>query len=159
MINKDKYINYFKKNIKNKTNQSKYWLKRKLDIEEINNFYTNQWFGAVSRYSFIKYHILKIIYYFVYGRNILNSDIFNKVAKIKKKINLNIDHDTMRHVVLINYLKDKIKNLNIKKICIIGDGRCNGLIACHAAFPNAKYILINLPQIQFAEYMFLKKTN
>ena len=35
----------------------------------------------------------------------------------------------------------------------------NGLITSFVAFPNAKYILINLPQVQMAEYLLLKKFN
>jgi hypothetical protein len=156
---KDKNLNFLLNNIKDTTHQSKYWLKRNLDVQEIYNFNANQWFGGQTKYNWILNYFRLIIYYFCYGSNCLRSDLFKKVKQIKKKFNLDVDHDTIRHIIILNYLKKKVKNHNIKKICIIGDGRLNGLITSFVAFPNAKYILINLPQVQMAEYLLLKKFN
>ena len=104
---KDKNLNFLLNNTKDTTHQSKYWLKRNLDVQEIYNFNANQWFGGQTKYNWILNYFRLIIYYFCYGSDILSSDIFKKVKQIKKKLYLDVDHDAIRHIVILNYLKKK----------------------------------------------------
>jgi hypothetical protein len=140
---------------KNKSSHWKYYLNSKSNFYNINN--------SLGLGSYNKKNLKKIIHYFLsritFGRYIFLTSSFRRYKKIYDKNKRQIDTDCIRHIYTFNLLRKKIKKNTIKKICIIGDGKVNGLIGCLLHYPKAKIYSINLAETLIQDYLIYKKMN
>ena len=72
------------------------------------------------------------------------------------EVSRQIDVDTIRHIFTYEKLK---KEINPKKICIIGDGKCNGILGAHLTFPEAIIFSVNLSETLINDYIILNDLN
>ena len=49
--------------------------------------------------------------------------------------------------------------VNPKSICVIGDGKINGILGAHLTFPKAKIFSVNLAEVLINDNLILEKTN
>ena len=92
----------------------------------------------------------------VFGNKIFYTNTFNNYKNIFDVLNRQIDVDAIRHIYTFELLKKKIDPF---KICIIGDGKLNGLIGSLITFKDAKIYTVNLSETLINDYLILKKTN
>ena len=156
---KDKNIVLIKSNFKYTKNLSNYWKKRIKNPDDFLDIFSSQWFGALTKYNIVKHYLKYLIYIPCYGIEVFFSKTFKRYNFIKKKNNLDIDQDSMRHVLAYEFLNKKLDTKKIKKICIIGDGRVNGLMCLMSNYPKAKYFLINVAHVMLSEYLLIKRFN
>ena len=137
----------------NKSSHWKYYLNSKSNFYNINNSLA---FGGYNKKTLLK----KILHFFLaritFGNNIFLLSSFRRYKKIFDKTKRQIDTDSIRHIFTFDLLSKKIKK-NIKKICIIGDGKVNGIIGCLLHYPNAKIYSINLAETLIHDYLIYKK--
>ena len=89
----------------------------------------------------------------LYGNSIFKTNTFKKYKTIFDNQNRFIDNDTIRHIFTYEKLK---KIINPTSICIIGDGKLNGVLGAYLTFPKAKIYTINLSEILINDYLILK---
>ena len=75
----------------------------------------------------------------VFGNKVFKTDTYNKYKLTFDKINRYIDVDTIRHIFTFEKIK---KIFNPKTICIIGDGKINGVLGAHLTTPHQKFIVL-----------------
>ena len=139
----------------NKTNQNKssHWKKYLNKNDIFLNEYEHLGFGSFTKKSY-KNNIQKILGKIIFGKKIFDSEIYKKYEFLYNSINRFVDIDTIRHI----FTFEKIKNItNVKKICIIGDGKLNGVIGANIAFPDAKIFSVNLSEVIINDLLILKK--
>ena len=90
----------------------------------------------------------------IYGNDIFRTKTYKNYRNIFDKINRHIDNDTIRHIFTFEKLK---KFTNPKTICVIGDGKINGIIGAHLTFPKAKLFSLNLSEVLINDYIILKE--
>jgi len=66
------------------------------------------------------------------------------------------DDKTMRHIFIFEKIR---KIVNPAKICLIGDGKINGILGAHLSFPKAKIYSVNLSETLINDYLIIKKLN
>ena len=92
----------------------------------------------------------------IFGNKVFKTDTFKKYKLIFDKINRFIDVDTIRHI----FTFEKIKKIcNPKSICIIGDGKINGVLGAHLTYPYSKIYSVNLSETLINDYLIIKKIN
>ena len=140
-------------------NKSSHWKKY---LNAKSDFYKNNsilGFGAFTSKNFYK----KFLHYFlarlVFNSHIFNSKTFKKYKNIFNKNNRQIDVDAIRHIHTFELLINKIDSNKISKICLIGDGKLNGLIGCLLNYPSSKIYTINLAETLINDYIILKQMN
>ena len=92
----------------------------------------------------------------IFGNKVFKTNTFKKYKLIFDKINRFIDVDTIRHI----FTFEKIKKIcNPKSICIIGDGKINGVLGAHLTYPYSKIYSVNLSETLINDYLIIKKIN
>ena len=92
----------------------------------------------------------------IFGNNVFKTKTYYAYKSVYDKINRFIDADTIRHIFTFEKLKEHV---NPKSICVIGDGKINGILGAHLAFPNAKIYSVNLAEVLINDNLILEKTN
>ena len=72
----------------------------------------------------------------IFGNTILKTKTYNAYKSIFDEINRYVDADTIRHIFTFEKLKEYV---NPKSICVIGDGKINGILGAHLTFPKQKF--------------------
>ena len=144
------------KKIKNTDNlKSSHWKKFLTKDSNVFNKLSHFGFGSYTKKGF------KNLFYDFLNKKIFGEEIFNsKTYKLYKSIfdqtHRYIDIDTIRHILTFEKLKAYV---NPKKICIIGDGKLNGVLGAHLSFPEAKIYNVNLTETLINDYLILKELN
>ena len=148
-------ITLLKKNIKNTNkNKSSYW-KFHLENSNYNEIYNQLNFGNYTKKNFLSF-MHYIMQRLIFDKEIFKSDIYTIVKSEFNNIKRVPDFDTIKHVALFC----KLKNIcNPKSICIIGDGKLNGILTANAAFPEAKLFNVNLSETLINDLLILQKLN
>jgi hypothetical protein len=150
----DKLINTLSKYVSaSYRNKSSHW-KLLLNNKKINNIYVNLGFG-----SFEKKLIVRSLLHYIFSRLLFGFKIFQTTeakiySDIFKKMNRQIDNDAIRHIFLFNLLK---KNINPKKICVIGDGKANFILGALKIFPNSQIYSVNLAEVLIHDCLIINK--
>jgi len=135
-------INILEKNIaKTNINKSSHWkkyLNKEAVFKDPHNFLG---FGSFTKinYKSIFHYIFQLL---IFGINFFNTPSYKLYKKLFDKIKRQIDIDTVRHI----FTFEKLKYLNPKRICIIGDGKLNGVLGAHLTFPKAIIFSVNLTE-------------
>ena len=157
MNNKINIIEILKDNINSSNkNKSSHW---KTHLNEDANYddpYSSLGFGSYTKKNIIKSFFHFIMSRLVFGNKIFYTNTFNNYKNIFDVLNRQIDVDAIRHIYTFELLKKKIDPF---KICIIGDGKLNGLIGSLITFKDAKIYTVNLSETLINDYLILKKTN
>ena len=150
-------IEDLKKHIKStENNKSSFWKKH---LNQFTNYLNPYAFvGAVSytKKNLANKPLNFLLSRIVYGNKIFFSKTYKSFKKIFDSIDRQIDNAAIRHIFTFELLKNKV---NPSKICIIGDGKINGLIGSVAEFPLAKIYSVNLTEVLINDYLILEKTN
>lgn len=122
----------------------------------LNNFnYLNiHEFAGFGNFSKKNTFLHKILQKITFGTKIFKSKTFKKYKSVLYNSNRVIDCEMMRHIFTFEKLK---KYVNPKKICIIGDGKLNGVLGSYLTFPKAKIYSVNLPEVLLNDYLILNK--
>jgi len=133
--------------------KSSHWKKYLNERSDYQNKFSHLGFGSytLKSYKDVFHYILQKL---VFGSEIFRSDIFQKYKTIFDKNKRLIDTDTIRHIFTFEKLK---KITNPKKICIIGDGKINGILGAHLTFPDAKIFSVNLSETLINDYKILNE--
>ena len=134
-------------------NKSSHWQKHLKEGSIFLNQFEHLGFGAYTKKSFknIGSNFLTKI---IFGNKIFETDTYKEYKLIFDKKNRFIDVDTIRHIFTFEKIK---KILNPKTICIIGDGKLNGVLGAHITYPKAKIFSINLSEVLINDYLIVKK--
>jgi hypothetical protein len=136
-------------------NKSSHWVNHLGNIDDILDINKNHGFGSYEKKSYKEY-----LYFFlrrmVFGNKIFKTKLYKKLKIIFDKVNRAIDADTIRHIFTFDSIS---KYIEPKSICIIGDGKLNGVLCSHLMFPEAKIYSINLSEILMHDLVILNKTN
>ena len=149
----ENFINFTQKN------KSAHW---KSYLNSKSDYYKNNsalGFGAYTTKNFYKKFFHYILSRLVFDNYIFFTNTFKKYKNIFNKDNRQIDVDAIRHIHTFELLKNKISLNKIKKICLIGDGKLNGLIGCFLNFSSSKIYSINLAETLINDYIILKQMN
>lgn len=151
----NKIINKKLSDLINQTNlnKSSHWNKYLPDNAEYNNEFSQLGFGSYTKKN-VKRYIYDILTRLIFGNAIFKTKTYNAYKSIFDEINRYIDVDTIRHIFTFEKLK---KYLNPKSICIIGDGKINGLLGAHLTFPKAKIYSVNLAEVLINDNLILEK--
>ena len=149
-------INILEDNIElSNLNKSSYWkhyLNEKIDYHDVDK---DLGFG-----SFKKKNFKKILHFFfqklIFDNKLHSLDTYKKYKKSFDTYNRQIDVNTVRHIFTFDMLA---KHLNPKSICLIGDGKINGLTGANQIFPNAKIYSVNLSETLINDYLILLKSD
>ena len=128
---------------------SRYYRKK----NEYLNKYEHLGAGAYT-YKSYKDFFYKIFQNIIYGSKIFQTDTYNKYKILFDKNHRFIDNDTIRHIFTFEKLKELV---NPKTICVIGDGKLNGLLGAYLTFKNSKIFTINLSEVLINDYVILKE--
>jgi len=146
-------INILEKNItKTNINKSSYWKKYLNKDSVFKDPYNFLGFGSFTKinYKSIFHYILQIL---TFGKNFFNTPSYKLYKNLFDKIKRQIDNDTVRHI----FTFEKLKYLNPKRICIIGDGKLNGVLGAHLTFPKAIIFSVNLSETLINDLFILDK--
>jgi len=126
---------------KTNINKSSYWKKYLNKDVVFKDPYNFLGFGSFTKknYKSIFHKIFQIL---IFGKNFFNTETYKLYKNIYDKIQRQIDIDTVRHI----FTFEKLKFLNPKRICIIGDGKLNGVLGAHLTFPEAVIFSVNLSE-------------
>ena len=144
-----KLISYIDSTDKNKSSHWKKYLDKNSSFRDKAS---NLGFGTYTSKSY-KDIFHKFLQKLIFGNKVFKSEIFQKYKKIFDLQNRLIDTDTIRHILTFEKLKNKV---NPKKICIIGDGKINGILGAHLTFPDAKIFSVNLSETLINDYVILR---
>ena len=103
---------------------------------------------------------LRRIFNFLFSRLIYKFKIFKsysykKIHIINKKLNVSLNINMIWHLIIFQFLKEKIYP---KTICIIGDGKGNAVFNSYINFPNVKIFSVNLTEVLINDYLIIKKS-
>lgn len=155
IIVKDYIINKLITNIqKSNKNKSSYW--KKYLTAQTNYFdkFQHLGFGSYTKKNIIKNYFENLLAKRVFGTNVFKTRTYQKYSTIFNRIGRHIDNDTIRHIFTFEKIK---KYLNPKSICIIGDGKINGVLGAHLTFSKAKIYSVNLSEVLINDYIILSK--
>ena len=80
--------------------------------------------GSYTKKS-LKNYIHNILIRIIFGNTILKTKTYNAYKSIFDEINRYVDADTITHIFTFEKLKEYV---NPKSICVIGDGKINGIL-------------------------------
>ena len=127
------------KNIRNENqNKSSYWQKYLAKEGNYLNEFEHLNFGSYTNKKYKKNLFHNLLARIIYGNDIFRTLTYKNFRKIFDKIDRHIDNDTIRHIFTFEKLK---KFTNPKTICIIGDGKINGVLGCSFNIPKSKTFL------------------
>jgi len=150
----NKINNKLIKNIVNTNkNKSSYWQKYLPDNAEYLNPFSHLAFGSYVKKN-KKNYIHNLLSRVIYGNRLFKNKTYYAYKSVFDKINRFIENDTIRHIFTFDKLKEYV---NPKSICIIGDGKINGVLGAHLTFPNAKIYSVNLSETLINDNMILEK--
>jgi len=155
-VNIKNIIEKLKNNI-NETNHNKssHWKVHAKKIDEFLDITKNYGFGSFEKKSF-----KKIFYFFlkrlVFGNKVFKTLLYKNCKIIFDKLHREMDSDVMRHIFTFNKIKEYIEP---KSICIIGDGKLNGILCAHLMFPEAKIFSINISEVLIHDLIILNQMN
>ena len=133
--------------------KSSHWQKYLGENSNYLNEFKQLGFGSYTKKS-IKNIAQNVLAKIVFGNKLFKTDTYNKYKLIFDKINRYIDVDTIRHI----FTYEKIKKIfNPKTICIIGDGKINGVLGAHLTYPSSKIYSVNLSETLINDYLIIKK--
>jgi hypothetical protein len=135
---------------KNKSSHWKFFLNNK----NIKNIFINFGFGSFERVSLIRSFLHYILSRLLFGFKIFKSLEAKIYLDIFKKMKRQIDNDSIRHIFLFNLIK---KEINPKKICVIGDGKANFILGALKIFPESQIYSVNLAEVLIHDYIIIKK--
>ena len=150
-INKKLHDNIEKTNL----NKSSHWKKYLPENADYQNQFNHLGFGANTKKGILK-NIHNILTKIIFGNDIFKTNTYSSYKSVFDKTNRYIDYDTIRHIFTFEKLKEYI---NPKSICIIGDGRLNGVLGAHLTFPLAKIYSVNLSEVLISDNIILNETN
>ncbi len=143
--------NYWERQL---TNQDK---NNEMNYEHIYNIYKTGGWGNYTKKHFIKSKLHQLGQLYVFGLKMFNLEIYKMYKEIFDKNKRQIDYHVVKHILIIERIKDHIKNS--KKICVIGDGKLNFLLGANLLNPNAQFFNINLPEVLINDYMVMNEMN
>ena len=152
----DNILNRLINNIQNTNeNKSSYW---KQHLNNKSNFiseYEHLNFGSYTKKSY-KNFIHIILQYILFGNKLFKTQTYKEYKNNFDLINRFIDLDTIRHILTFEKLK---KLIQPKSVCIIGDGKINGVLGAYLTFKNVKIYSVNLSETLINDYKILKSLN
>ena len=135
--------------------KSSHWQKYLGENSNYLNEFKQFGFGSYTKKS-PKNLVQNLLGKIIFGNKVFKTDTFKKYKLIFDKINRFIDVDTIRHI----FTFEKIKKIcNPKSICIIGDGKINGVLGAHLTYPYSKIYSVNLSETLINDYLIIKKIN
>lgn len=153
--NNSKAINFLVDNIKHSNlNKSSHWNEYLSDNSSYLNQFESFGFGTFKKKHLIKDIIYNILRKIVFGKKIFKTNTYYKYKSIFNKIDRYIDVDTTRHIFTYEKIKQYLKP---KRICIIGDGKINGVLGAHLTFPLAKIYSVNLSEVLINDLIILDR--
>ena len=141
--------------------KSSYWIKMTKGISLNENLFewsNNGAFGNISEATILKrfYHYFFQRLLFLKDKKIFKSKNYYAMRHICSLVNRNLNLDCLRHVYTHNIL-DPIYRES-KRICSIGDGRCNFISIIIYCYKNIdKIVHVNLPEVLYADYILIKQ--
>ncbi len=136
-------------------NKSSHWKKYLSHNSNYMNELSNLGFGTYTKKNVMNY-IYDILTKKIFGDTILKTKTYDAYKLIFDQINRYIDVDTIRHILTFEKLKEYV---NPKSICVIGDGKINGILGANLTFPKAKIYSVNLAEVLINDNLILEKTN
>ena len=137
-------------------NKSSHWKKYlPADVNYLNHFKSNN-FGTFTKKNIIRNYFENLLAKIVFGKDIFKTKTYENYLTVFNKIERHLDNDAFRHIFTFEKLK---KIVNPKSICIIGDGKINGVLGVHLTFPSAKIFSVNLSETLVYDYIILEKIN
>jgi len=153
---KDQIISKLVDNIKRTNlNKSSHWKKYLPSSADYSNQFEHLGFGAYSKKN-VKNYIHKLLEKIIFGNDVFKTKTYYAYKSVFDKTRRHIDVDTIRHIFTFEKLKDQV---NPKTICVIGDGKINGVLGAHLTFPSAKIFSVNLSEVLINDYIILNKIN
>jgi hypothetical protein len=146
-----KLINNLNRSNKNK---SSYWKKYLPNGVDYSNQFKHLGFGSFTKKNKIRNFFENLLAKIIFGKDIFKTKTYARYKTIFNKIDRHIDNDTIRHIFTFEKIK---KYLNPKSICIIGDGKINGVLGAYLTFPSAKIFSVNLSEVLINDYIILNK--
>ena len=152
----NKILHKLNKNIfESNKNKSSHWIRHTRKMNDILNISKNYFFGSYEKKSYKEF-----LYFFlrriVFGNKIFETKLYRDFKIIFNKMNRTIDADVIRHIFTFNTIS---KYIEPKSICIIGDGKLNGVLSANLMFPKAKLYNVNLSEVLMHDLVILNKTN
>ena len=135
-------------------NKSSFWKKYLPIGADYSNQFKHLGFGSYTKKNIIRNYFENLLAKIVFGKDIFKTKTYENYSTIFNKIERHIDNDTIRHIFTFEKLK---KYLNPKSICIIGDGKINGVLGAYLTFPSAKIFSVNLSEVLINDYIILDK--
>jgi len=137
------------------SNKSSYWNKHLPDDSDYLNQFNHLGFGTFTKKT-PKNFIHNILTKIIFGNKVFKTKTFQAYKSEFDKIGRYIDIHTIRHIFTFEKIKEYI---NPKSICIIGDGKLNGILGAHLTFPSSKIYSVNLSEVLINDYIILNKMN
>lgn len=138
-----------------KKDKSSHWRARLPENSDYLDPYKHFGFSAYTKKSF-KNPLHNILTKIIFGSDVFKTETYKEYKNIYDQINRFVDVCTIRHILTFEKLKTFIKP---KKICVIGDGKLNGILGAYLTFPEAKLFSVNLSEVLINDYIILYKTN
>lgn len=133
-------------------NKSSHWKKYlPADVNYLNHFKSYD-FGAFTKKNIIRNYFENLLAKIVFGKDIFKTKTYENYLTVFNKIERHVDNDAFRHIFTFEKLK---KIVNPKSICIIGDGKINGVLGAYLTFPSAKIFSVNLSEVLINDYIIL----
>lgn len=133
-------------------NKSSHWKKYlPADVNYLNHFKSNN-FGTFTKKNIIRNYFENLLAKIVFGKDIFKTKTYENYLTVFNKIERHVDNDAFRHIFTFEKLK---KIVNPQSICIIGDGKINGVLGAYLTFPSAKIFSVNLSEILINDYIIL----
>ncbi len=134
--------------------KSSYWKKYLPTNSDYSNQFKHLGFGSFTKKNNIRNYFEKLLAKKIFGKDIFKTKTYESYKIIFDKIERHIDNDAFRHIFTFEKLK---KYVNPKSICIIGDGKINGVLGAHLTFPLARIYSVNLSEVLINDYIILNK--
>ena len=144
---------YIKETENNKSSHWKHYLNKNSNYK---NIYSCLGFGSYTKKNYVNKFLHLLLQKFIFEKKIFYSKTYKDYKSLFDTINRQIDVDAIRHIFTFELLKNKT---NPNSVCVIGDGKLNGLIGINLTFPNAKIYNCNLNETLINDYLILNDTN
>lgn len=150
----DNILNRLINNIdKTNENKSSYW---KYHLNDKSNFMSEHEhlnFGSYTKKSLKNFaHIF--FQNILLGNKLFKTETYKRYKNEFDLINRFIDLDTIRHILTFEKLKGLTQP---KSVCVIGDGKINGILGAYLTFKDVKIYSVNLSETLINDYKILKK--
>ena len=136
-------------------NKSSHWEGYLPDDWNYLNHFENNGFGGFIKKSPLNY-IHNLLTKIIFGDEVFKNKSYYAHKSIFDEIDRYINIDTIRHILTFEKIRE---HLNPKIICIIGDGKVNGVLSAHLTFPSAKIYSVNLSEVLINDYIILDRMN